>query len=244
VDSSEIILCCGMRRSGSTVQYQVIAELVERNGLGRRIGFPDEQSISSILQEARATKGLAVIKTHEPLVEFEQAMRQGKARLFYTFRDLRAVALSNMRKWQMPFADVIAPGGLLDNVVSSSLKFRAFPGVCVSRYEDIASSLAGEIKKWGLALGLSMTIEWAEELAAEFSPDAQRARIDKITTLKPGEYDRRSLLHHGHIIDGSLDGWKTELKDWQIREIENRFADWLLSNGYELTFPVGAQAHS
>jgi len=227
-----------MRRSGSTVQYQVVAELVERNALGRRLGFADDQSVSSILREAHATEGLAVIKTHEPLIEFEPAIRQGNARLFYTFRDLRAVALSNMRKWQMPFADVIASDGLLDEVVSAARKFLAFPGVCVSRYEDIVSSFAGEIRKWGLALGLPMTIERAEELAAEFSPDAQRARIDKITSLKPGEYDRRSLLHHGHIIDGSVDSWKTQLEDWQIRAIENRFSGWLLMNGYELTIPV------
>ena len=224
-----------MKRSGSTVQYQVVAELIERNGLGQRIGFADQESVAAVLQEAQAAKGFAVMKTHEPFIEFDQPIQLGNVRAFYTFRDLRAVALSNMQKWQMPFADVIARNGLLDNVVSSSLKFLSFPGVCVSRYEDIVSSLAGEIGKWGHALGLPMTIQRAEELAAEFSLDAQRARIDKIRTLKPGDYDRRSLLHHGHIVDGSVDSWKTKLERWQIREIENRFGEWLLSRGYELT---------
>jgi hypothetical protein len=236
VDSSEIVLCCGMRRSGSTLQYQVIAELIERNGLGRRIGFADQQSVSWALQEARATSGFAVIKTHEPWVEFDHAIARGNLRLFYTFRDLRAVALSNMRKWQMPFAEVIASNGLLDEVVSAARRFLSLPGVCVSRYEDIVASLAGEIRKWGNALGLPLTPQETEDLAAEFSPAAQRARIDKLTTLKPGEYDRGSLLHPGHIIDGSVDSWKTALEGWQIREIEDRFGEWLVSNGYALIF--------
>jgi hypothetical protein len=241
-----LILCCGMIRSASTVQYQVVVDLVSRNGLGQSIGFADRQSVSEVLQKLQRVVGLAVAKTHEVFPEFDALIQQDMVSLLYTFRDLRAVALSVMRKWEIPFAHVIGRNGWLDTAVESSIHWLSVPGVCVSRYEDIVLSLPAEVTKWAGVLGLNITCAQAEELAAKYCIQAQQDRIRKMR-IQTGEVsestryiDPESLLHHNHIIDGSLDGWKAGLEKWQIRQIESRFSKWLLDHGYQLTTAVPA----
>jgi hypothetical protein len=236
-----LILCCGMIRSASTVQYQVIVDLVRRNGLGQSIGFADRQSVSEVLQKLPTVVGLAVAKTHEVFPEFDALIQQDLVSLLYTFRDLRAVALSVMRKWEIPFAHVIGRNGWLDTAVASSIHWLSIPGVCASRYEDIVLSLPAEVTKWAGVLGLNITCVQAEELAKKYCIQAQQDRIRNIRVQtaevsEPTRYiDPESLLHHNHIIDGSLDGWKAGLEKWQIRQIESRFFKWLLDHGYQLT---------
>jgi len=227
-----------MIRSGSTVQYQVVAELVERHQLGRRAGFVDDQNVADILASARTTPGMAVLKSHQLIPELRTSIEQGNIRLFYTFRDLRAVAVSAMRKWELPFTHVISRNGWLETAVRASTEIMAFPGVCPSSYEDIVSALPTEISRWAALIGLTISPSEADALADEFSLQAQLNRIDLIKQLKPEDkaefFDSRSLLHHNHIFDGSIDGWKTQLEAWQIRQIERRFGDWLREHNYTL----------
>jgi hypothetical protein len=239
-----LILCCGMIRSASTLQYQVVADLVKRSRLGQSIGYADRQSIPEVMQKLDRVAGFAVVKTHEVLPELDPFIEQGLVRLLYSFRDLRAVALSVMRKWEIPFAHVIGRNGWLDTAVASSTRWLSVPGVCASRYEDMVLALPGEVTKWAYALGLNIRRGQAEELAARYCIEAQRDRIRMIQN--PGEaggpteyFDPESLLHPNHIIDGSLEGWKIGLEKWQIRQIEGRFSRWLLDHGYQLTSAAG-----
>lgn len=233
-----LLLCCGMIRSGSTLQYQVVAELVERHQLGRRAGFVDDQNVADILASARVTPGMAVLKAHQLIPELRASLEQANACLFYTFRDLRAVAVSAMRKWELPFTHVISRNGWLETAVRASNEIMAFPGVCPSSYEDIVAALPGEISRWAALIGLTISPSEAAALAGEFSLQSQLKRIDLIKQQKPEDkaefFDSRSLLHHNHIFDGSIDGWKTQLEAWQIRQIERRFGDWLRDHNYPL----------
>jgi hypothetical protein len=241
VAQGELILCCGMIRSASTLQYQVVSELLERNGLGERVGFADSECVADVLGKVEAVSGSAVVKVHEFLPEFESVITQGRARLFYTFRDLRAVALSAMRKWGLPFTQIIARRGWLEIAVESSFRWLSAPRACVSRYEDIVKALPEEVMKWARALDIDMTSDQAKGWGAGFCIEAQRERTSKIPLHTPdqigrfgGYFEPQSLLYHNHIHDGSLDLWKIELEKWQIRQIESRFSQWLLDHGYFL----------
>jgi hypothetical protein len=97
--------------------------------------------------------------------------------------------------------------------------------------------LPAEVTKWAGALGVNITSAQAEELAVKYSIQAQQDRIRTIRILTgeigqpSSQIDPESLLHHNHIIDGSLEGWKDGLQNWQIRQIEGRFSKWLLDPG-------------
>jgi hypothetical protein len=241
MQSRALVLCCGMIRSASTLQYQVVVDLVRRKGLGQSIGFVDKQTVSEVLQNLERVVGFAVAKTHELLPEFDALIQQGMVRPLYTFRDLRAVALSVMRKWEIPFAHIICRNGWLDTAVESSNYWISAPGVCISRYEDIVLSLPTEVTKWVGILGLNLTSVEALELAAKYSIEAQKNRVRSLLFQTGGigetkdPIDQESLLHPNHIIDGSLDGWKSGLEKWQILQIERRFSKWLLDHGYPLS---------
>jgi hypothetical protein len=237
-DSQRLLVCCGMIRSGSTVQYQVVAELVERHRLGRRVGFIEDQNAADVLSDARTTPGAVVLKAHQLIPALRQLVKGGTATLFYTFRDLRAVAVSAMRKWELPFTHVIARDGWLETAVRASDEILTSPNVCSSRYEDIMYSLPKEVARWAEALDIAISASQVAALAQEFSFDAQKERIKLIKIQKPdgkGDYyDSGSLLHHDHIFDGSVEGWKTQLENWQIRQIERRFGPWLQAHNYPL----------
>jgi len=238
-DAQRLLICCGMIRSGSTVQYQVVAELVERNSLGRRAGFVDEQNVVDVLADVRAIHGMTVVKAHQLIPQLRTALQEGTARLFYTFRDLRAVAVSAMRKWELPFTHVIARDGWLEVAVRASDEILNLPNVCLSRYEDIMTALPGEVARWANSVGVAISASEMADLAQEFSLEAQKERIKRVRSEKPegktDYYDSRSLLHHDHIFDGSIEGWKTQLEGWQIRQIERRFGGWLRDHDYPLT---------
>jgi hypothetical protein len=237
-EDQQLLLCCGMIRSGSTLQYQVVAELVERNQRGRRAGFIDEQNAADALAGARATAGMVVLKTHQLIPELRAAAQQGNARVLYTFRDLRAVAVSAMRKWELPFTHVISRNGWLEVAVRASLEILALPNVCLSRYEDMVNALSSEVDRWAAAIDVKISRSEAGALANEFSLQAQLERVKQIRLQRPDGktdyFDSGSLLHHDHIFDGSIDGWKTQLENWQIRQIERRFGDWLQEHDYPL----------
>jgi hypothetical protein len=237
-----LVICCGMIRSGSTLQYQVVSDLIEQRGLGERTGFIESKNFPEFRSRLIGAKGFSVVKVHEYMPELEPWMKQETTRIFYTYRDLRSVAISVMRKWSIPFSEVVCVNGWLDNAVASEAQWRAHSKTLVSRYEDLVEHLPHEIGKWATALSLNLTPEQLDEVAALYSIAAQQERIREAHLpeqgSKPGvrdNYDAKSLLHHNHITDGSVDGWAKELEPAQVRQIEERFSGWLREHGYALT---------
>ncbi len=65
VKPTGLIICAGMIRSGSTLQYQVVSDLVEQRGLGQRAGFVESKTFSNVRARLENADGLTVIKVHE-----------------------------------------------------------------------------------------------------------------------------------------------------------------------------------
>jgi hypothetical protein len=234
-----LVVCCGMIRSGSTLQYQVVADLLEQRGLGQRAGFVEKKNFRQVRAQLENMTGLSVIKIHDFLPEIEPWLKLEKTKIFYTFRDLRSVAASVMRIWKAPFSDVIRPNGWLDSAVAADARWRAFPGVTVSRYEDLVQSLPSEVGRWATALGLELTPQEVEDVSARFSIPAQQERIRQAGLPEEGAqssaietFDPKSLLHARHITDGSEEGWKKELSPDQIKQIEDQYSGWLQQHGF------------
>jgi hypothetical protein len=230
-----------MIRSGSTLQYQVVSDLLEERGLGRRVGFVEPNTFREFRSQFEAANGLSVVKIHDFLPEIEPWLKLERSQIFYTYRDLRSVAVSVMRIWNIPFSEVICQNGWLDKAVTSEARWRAYPKTLVSRYEDLMESLPHEIGRWATALGLSLTPLELEDLAARYSVPAQQERIRRANLSEQGmttgpldRYDAESMLHQHHITDGSMDGWKKELDSAQVRQIEDRYSGWLLDHGFAL----------
>src|SRR5262245_28065478 len=97
------VLCIGMYRAGSTWQYDVACELVERHRDGRRLGF-----VAGSDYRASSAAGWRVLKAHDRHQYFSEALRAGRGRALYAWRDLRDVCFSLMHKMALDFDDVAA----------------------------------------------------------------------------------------------------------------------------------------
>ena len=67
-----LIFCCGMNRGGSTLQYQIVAEIVESNNLGIALGWigsPNRATLKSLDNIAHRRDKFAVVKCHQYTAE-------------------------------------------------------------------------------------------------------------------------------------------------------------------------------
>jgi hypothetical protein len=231
------VLACGMIRSGSTLQYQIAAELVERHGIGQRIEYASEEDFPILAARYRGVPGHKVFKAHICTPELEQLCSEGDAVALYSYRDLRDVALSASRKFGISLEDLLERGWL-DQAIADGKRWRAQPRVLVSRYEEVVMNLTLEVERTAQFLELQTTRSQAEQIAVSLSIDQQRERIRvampeaaraaRATLL---EFDPHSLLHHNHIHEGEVGGWRTLSPDEQLRLAE-RYGWWLTAEGY------------
>jgi hypothetical protein len=93
-----LVICNGMERSGSTLQYNIARLIVETKGLGRSEGYPFKQGEwekgAAILQQWQLCSDWVVIKAHSIHPKLESLARDKNTRVLYIFRDPRDVAAS------------------------------------------------------------------------------------------------------------------------------------------------------
>jgi len=225
-----------MIRSGSTLQFQVAAELLEQQGIGRRVEYVSEAEFPMLEARCRDMRGHKVFKAHRCTTELEQLCRNGKAVVLYSYRDLRDVAVSASRKFGLTLNDLIERGWL-DQAIVDGTRWCAQPRVLISRYEEFITNLTLEVERTAQFLGLLTTRSQAEQIAASLSIDKQRQRIREVMPVAaeatPAEprFDPYSLLHHNHIHLGEVGGWRTLSLADQARLTE-RYGWWLAAHGY------------
>lgn len=220
------VLCVGLHRSGSTWQYQVAADLIERHHGGRRLGF-----VGSPLP---AGDGWAVLKWHDPAPEYARLLSDGRARAIYCYRDLRDVAYSLMHKVGESFDEMIA-ARRLETCLAADAFWSAQPNTLVQRYEDVVRSPGTAIEQIAATLGVELDITEVLDLKARYSIEANAARAAQVAANPANvlEYDPSTLLHWNHIRQGEVGGWRHDASPEQRRMLANLVGDWLIRRGYE-----------
>jgi hypothetical protein len=228
------IFCCGMIRSGSTVQYQLASELVESRGLGRRIEYAPEAEFSRVFEKYDAESGFKVFKSHICTPEIRELFASGRASGIYSYRDIRDVTVSSIRKFEMSFDDLLGKRWL-DQAIDDFHLWNQLPRMLISRYETMVDDLAGEASRIAAHLNITLADGEALELAGRYSLEKQKERVTAIAEKFRGGgqmFDGHSLLHHNHIRSGARELWKTELKPEQTQVLNERFGNWLRAHGY------------
>jgi hypothetical protein len=230
-----------MIRSGSTLQFQLASAIVERAGIGSRVEYTPEaqfESVRSRFPEAERT--LRVFKAHVCAPALARECEQGRARVVYSYRDIRDVAVSSVRKFGMSLEQLLEDGWL-DQAIADYYRWTALPDVSVSRYEEMFHDVAGEARKINAHLGAPLAPAVVDELARSYTLEEQRLRVERIKAsqaarISNGEvvFDPRELLHHNHIHSGELGGWRRLLTPAQRDALTERFSDWLQATGYGL----------
>ncbi|MFQ5629409.1 MAG: sulfotransferase domain-containing protein [bacterium] len=235
------IFCCGMQRSGSTLQFQITARLVEEAGLGKRVDWVKPQHFRKLRKQFAEDASWKVFKNHVCTDKMRKEFHRGNAMGIYCYRDLRDVMVSTMRKYEMSFAQLF-DNGFVDDLLLQYQRWTALPRVLVSKYEVMINDLAGEVERIAGHLGISLPAEKHKQVADEHKIERQKERIVNAKqkgALRAGVvdsvlFDPHTNLHTNHIHQGEIGGWKGTLSHEQVKLLEAKAAKWLEEHGYEL----------
>jgi hypothetical protein len=223
------------------LQFQVTAKLVEAAGLGRRVEWVKPAQFPELRDQLAAEAGWKVFKIHVCTSEMEAEFHRNNAMGVHTYRDLRDVFVSTMRKYQRTFDQLIA-GGFLALCLEQHQQWTSLPHVLTTRYEDMIADLPAEVERLAAHLGIDVSADTCRQIANEHSIDRQRARIEEAIqtgdlregVLKGMFYNPVTNLHTDHIHEGAVGAWAHILDAAQIERLEAEAGDWLIEHGYEL----------
>lgn len=232
------IFCCGMKRSGSTLQYQLTAHLVEAAGLGQRVGWTRPEEFAHLKAAHEGDPGLKVCKVHNYGDALGAEFATGNARGVYIYRDLRDVAVSFMHKQNATFERLWQRDFLREPVAFYDAWTRQ-PGMLVSQYEVVMADPPQEVARIAAHLDIETGAAECAQIATEYTIDRQLERIGA-AELADGpagtRFDAHALLHTDHISvnQGQVQQWRDVLTSEQVQLIEARYGDWLVARGYPL----------
>ena len=167
------IICCGMRRSASTLLYQITRRLVEDTGRGQGIGATED----GCLMAHPPTDQWQVLKTHERNERLAEALVNNQARGLYIYRNLYDVLVS--ASWNDPAVDLNNPDRVRERaawLVDTYQFWTAQPNMLTLRYVDLTGRTPAAVKAIGHHLGLRVSDRWALHLAWTYSVPQQKAR--------------------------------------------------------------------
>jgi len=87
-----------MMRAGSTLQFQLTAQLVEEAGLGKRLEWAQPERFLEVRETYADYPGWKVFKVHVCTKPMRLEFKQKNALGLYVFRDVRDVMVSAMRR--------------------------------------------------------------------------------------------------------------------------------------------------
>jgi hypothetical protein len=234
------VLCAGMIRSGSTLQYQIASSLVEHARMGSRLKYIPESEFVTLLNKYQQDTALKVAKVHVCTLELAKLARKSDTKIIYCYRDIRDVSVSAMRKFNMTF-DALVDSGWLDQAITDYYAWTDMPNVLISRYEDMVLSLKPEISKISDFLSLPVDLDTISKLSEEYEISVQKKRTEVLKEqfaqgFDSNElvYDEKELLHHNHIHKGEIGGWVNGLSSRQQTYLTERYEQWLYTLGYDI----------
>ena len=237
-----LVLCCGMPRSGSTLQFNVAWKAVTLAGVGHRVEWMPGSEIerqSQRLSDFVADDAVWVMKTHRPPESVRELIEQrDEVRVLYVHRDIRDVVYSMKVKFKFTSARAVSR-------VRESLEveewLRTLPSekVLVQRYEDLVSQLDREIASVAQFLGAQLADEMVVDLSRELGIDeayrrgrARRVRFEHLrrwaARLRRGRAvfaDDELMLHPNHVSEhmGRPGVGKECLSPAELAEVEHHF---------------------
>lgn len=233
------VFCCGMKRSGSTVQYQITREIVETNGLGKALGWVEPAQFPQLKATYTDFHGFLVVKSHRYLETAEDLFMKKQAKAVYVYRDIRDVVISMMEKYQAPFWKIVASGNI-QRILKDYQRWNGVNDILVSRYDTMVADLQLETLRIADHLGVKLNDRSARGIAQKYSLEQQLERIRGFDYNNVGAksgsstYDPVSLLHPNHIRSGKTGQWTTRLSGIQSALIEDIGFIWLIEKGYSV----------
>lgn len=236
--ATRFLFCGGMLRSGSTLQYNIASELIERTGIGRREAWVDDHS--AYFADCDNQNQVVSFKSHILTAEIRSLVCDGKAKALTCFRDVRDVVASWQAKTgqRQSIDDALS---LVRGAIAQLLEWETLDSSdrLLSRYEDFAFDVKGEVLRAADFLGLEINEGIALDVSSALSVLSLQERLvslpeDDFTKSGGFVWDSRTLVHVDHLNGGVIGRAKDELSGDVYSAITDTYSDWLVAHGYSL----------
>ena len=245
------VLCVGMYRACSTWQYEVVAHLLERHGLGHRLGYLTGDQFAEVDDDDQGGAGRAwkVLKSHEEHGRFARALAEGRALAVYAHRDLRDVAFSlDATSGSLSF-EALVTQGMVHQVLANDRFWSATAGDdhADATTDLVAGPEAGVEPIWRRHLGLELAAgrggQGRRRVLVRGQPPSGPSTLGRTAPPASGvdlddpsiaqTHDGRTLLHWNHMREGRVGEWRERATPRQRLAFARICGPWLASRGYE-----------
>lgn len=213
-----LLVIAGMRRSGSTLSYQISCALC-KNEDGPRL-------VWKLPKGAENSARWHVVKTHRYHPEMLSEIENGKIRVIVTIRDPRDVVTSMMSlsediSFDMALNKINWEINQYESWLSGTSKLSVF------RYEDFYNNLEVLITGISNVIGIKTSNNKIVELSERFSFNNNKIRSQEIVKTES------DFMFPGHTQDGIVGKWKVLLENDQVEKIEETIGKkWFEDNNY------------
>ena len=234
------IFCCGMIRSGSTLQYQLVSEIIRSKNIGKSLGWTTPQDFQDLYQRENDETKILVVKSHDFIAQATQLSNEGKAKFVYSYRDIRDVIISIAHKYDKSFLGVIRAGHI-EPALENYEKWNALTPILSSKYEILSKDIKHELVRICEFIDVDLDELELDRIAGEYTIDKQRQRIMSTNYGSSGiqsgglVYSPETLLYQNHINSGESELWQHVLPRLECGIIESLAESWLLSHDYPLS---------
>lgn len=213
------IMVCGMNRSGSTLLYNILGEILKEQPVAK-VGFvyggADHQ------QSLRERRYLTLRKTHAFTLLLKRRIASGATLAFFSYRNLLDVIASHRQKGWIEDVEAFVESGRLDQVVSEAILFRQTHNVILVDYRRLMADKEGLVAELASRLNIDLTAEQVNTIVASVSLESVKKKMSAMQFDERGQnkVNEQSGLHHNHINDPSENKYRTVLSEKEVALIK------------------------
>jgi len=229
-----LLICAGMMRSGSVVQFQLAGAVVNHLGIGSIVKPRDGKEFDDNVNQWAHSSDWYVAKLHDFRESIIPAHDQGRVKVTMVIRDPRDIMVSLMNFRNDTFETMTHAPVFPNNLANHkrwSEAIHASNFRCV-KYEDMIDTLCAEVLHISNLINRVINTPMAKEISNKFT-----IRENKLRALAAYPVSSPDYFSKRHIHDGSSGQWKAALNEDQIRWIESVAKDFMETNDYELAYP-------
>lgn len=248
-----LVICCGMPRSGSTLQFNIVWKVLSISRTGDKLEWRpanEWRADDAELRAAASGEKFYALKTHHPTAELKDIAQHSGAKLVYCHRDLRDVVHSMKVKFDFSTLRAIQRVSESLEVEKWLHEFAADGGsVLAQDYARLLHDLPGSVREVEQFFGIRLSDADRDAIVAELSIDNAykesraktvrfehlRRRVGRLLGRRPVFANEALMLHPRHVSEhkGQIGVWRDNLSARELSEIENAFGE-RLSQGFEL----------
>ena len=251
------VVCVGLSRSASTLQYNIARELVCNKLGGKDFGYSKSKRYIYRIVSSYSKGGNAIIKTHRYCDFYkDELFVKGNVKFLCTFRDLREVTVSIMRAYNASFEDRMKKRDL-EIEIERFHKSKQLRPLLIQNYTELVTDLEKAVGDIADFLEIDLSENDILRICEDYSRASQKKKIEEYnktlkckfvscinnffnkvnpTSIKPYglviNRNKNTGLHFNHIAAAPTD-WRTQLNQEQKKTLRAITSDWLIEVGIE-----------